>query len=128
MEITPGITRTQNFTVEARHTASHIGSGDLQVLSTPTMIAFMESTALHLIAEYLEPGYSSVGIHVDVRHLAPTALGKQVRVTATVQSVDGRKIEFQVDAWEGEKRIGTGTHRRAIIQVERFLLNLKHQD
>lgn len=127
MEITPGMTRTQTFTVEARHTASHIGSGDLQVLSTPTMIAFMESTALHLIAEYLEPGFSSVGMRVDVRHLAPTALGQQVRVTATVQSVDGAKIAFLVEAREGEKLVGTGTHRRAVIQVERFLQNLQNR-
>lgn len=128
MDITPGLARTETFTVEPRHTASHIGSGDLQVLSTPSLIAFMESTALHLLADYLEPGYSSVGMQVDIRHLAPTAQGKQVQVTATVQTVDGRKINFQVEAQEGEKQISTGTHRRAIIQVERFLQSLQNQD
>ena len=125
MEIAPGMTRTQTFTVEAAHTAAHIGSGDMQVLSTPMMIAFMENTALQLMAEHLEPGFSSVGIHVDVRHLAPTLMGSQVQVTAAVQAVDGNKVTLAVEAREGEKLVGTGTHRRAIIDVARFLENIK---
>ncbi len=125
MEITPGMTRTQSFTVEENHTAAHIGSGDIQVLSTPMMIAFMENTALHLLAEHLEAGYSSVGTHVDVRHLAPTPLGSQVQVTATVQTVDGSKITLSVEAREGDKLVGTGTHRRAVINTARFLESIQ---
>lgn len=121
MEITPGTYRSQIYAVKEEHTASHIGSGDLQVLSTPMLIAFMENTALHLLAEYLTPGHSSVGMHVDVRHLAPTAMGQTVRIEATVQDVNGRKVDFRVDAWEGDKLVGTGSHRRAVIEVARFL-------
>jgi predicted thioesterase len=65
-----------------------------------------------------------VGIHVDIRHLAPTALGDQVQVTATVQEVDGNKITLTVEAREGEKLVGTGTHCRAVIDVARFLKNV----
>ena len=80
--ITPGISLELEFEVLPEHSAAHIGSGTVQVLSTPSMIAFMEITALKLLDAQLPEGSSSVGSHVDVRHLAPSLVGCTVRVRA----------------------------------------------
>ena len=109
------------FEVRPEHSAAHIGSGSVQVLSTPSMIAFMEITSLKLMDAHLPEGHSSVGARVDVRHLAPSPVGAKVRVRAEITAVDGRKVELSVNAWEGEEHIGTGTHQRTVIDVERFL-------
>ena len=87
--LSPGQTLTKEFLVEETHTAAHLGSGSIQVLATPMMIAFMENVSLELIAKELPEGYSSVGTRVDIRHLAPTPLGATVRITATITEVEG---------------------------------------
>jgi fluoroacetyl-CoA thioesterase len=117
----PGQTLELEFEVLPEHSAAHVGSGSVQVLSTPSMIAFMEITALKLIDAHLPEGQSSVGASVDVRHLAPSPVGCTVRVRAEITAVDGRMVELSINAWEGEKHIGSGTHQRAVIDVERFL-------
>ena len=109
------------FLVEEEHTAKHVGSGGSQVLATPWMIGFMERVAHHLLAELLPELYSSVGALVNIRHLAPTPVGKQVRVRAEIISVDGMKVEFAVAAWDDVEKIGIGTHERYVIDIERFL-------
>lgn len=124
MEITHNIhptqTRQREFTVEPQHTANHIGSGSVQVLATPTMIAFMEIVSLELLQQSLPEGISSVGAHLDVRHLAPSRLGTIVKVEAEVLEVEGKKIVLAVNAWEGEKLVGSGSHTRYLIDVEKF--------
>lgn len=128
MEIThniqPNQTHTQNFTVESDHSADHIGSGAMQVLATPMMIAYMESVSLNLLQQTLPAGFSSVGSRVDVRHLAPTKMGSVVKVQATVLEIEGNKITLQVQAWDGETLIGSGTHIRYLIDVEKFMQKL----
>ena len=119
--IKPGITREQTITVTEEHTAAHVGSGSLRVLATPWMIAFMEKNSRIMLDEYLPEGYSTVGVLVNVRHLAPSAVGSTVRVTAEVKSVEGSKVILEVAAWDGEEQIGSGTHERFVIDVERFL-------
>jgi len=91
------------------------------VLATPWMIAFMERNARRLLGERLPAGYSSVGSHVDVRHLAPTPVGGRVRVRAEVLAVDGWKVEFVIQAWDEQELIGEGRHQRVVIEEERFL-------
>ncbi len=125
MELKPGLTRNQTFVVEEKHTAPHIGSGSVQVLSTPTMIAFMENTSLHLMDEFLESRYTSVGTRVDVRHLAPSKLGSQIRIQVEVLEVSGDKVSLRVEAWDGETLVGAGNHERHVIEVERFLKRLE---
>lgn len=119
--LTPGLSLELEFEVLPEHSAAHIGSGSVQVLSTPSMIAFMEITSLKLLDAHLPEGDSSVGARVDIRHLAPSPVGCMVRVQAEITSVDGRAVILQVDAWEDDKHIGTGTHQRFVINVERFL-------
>jgi predicted thioesterase len=119
--IAPGDYREDVYPVEERHSASHVGSGSVKVLATPWMIAFMENTARKMMGDVLPEGYSSVGIRVDVRHLAPTPVGGQARVRVEAQTVEAGKVVFLVQAWDGQEQIGTGTHERAAIDEARFL-------
>jgi fluoroacetyl-CoA thioesterase len=125
--IKPGMSEELSYPVEEQHTAAHVGSGSLRVLATPIMIAFMERTARDLLAKYLPAGYSSVGVHVDVHHLAPSPLSSVVRVQCEVLSVDGPQVNFSVQAWDPVEKIGEGYHQRVVIDEERFLkrVNIK---
>ena len=90
------------------------------VLATPVMIMMMENAALNAIKPYLEAGQSAVGTRVDVEHLAATPVGRTVTAEAIVTKVDGRKIEFQIEANDGKGKIGTGTHARMVIDLAKF--------
>lgn len=116
----PQISHEETFSVEGKHTAYHIGSGDSRVLSTPSMISFMEIVAHRLLSEKLPPGKLSVGIQVNVKHLAATPVQSQVRVRATLVEVSGSRAVFEVDAWDEREHIGTGRHQRAVVDLARF--------
>ncbi len=117
----PGMTHSETFVVEEQQLAPHVGSGALRVLATPWLIARMEGASHRLLAKRLPEGYSSVGIHVDMRHLAPTPLGDTVRVETEVLTVDGRTVAFKARAWDSKEQIGECTHERFVIDVARFL-------
>ncbi|HBX69810.1 MAG TPA: thioesterase [Chloroflexi bacterium] len=119
--ITPGMIREETFIVEEQHTAYHIGSGDEKVLGTPWMISFMERVSNRLIAEHLREGQMSVGVQVDVRHLAATPMNASVRVRAEVLEVVKNRVKLSIDAWDNADKIGEGTHLRAIVDKERFM-------
>ena len=123
--IKPGMSLETTFQVEAQHSAAHLGSGSLRVLATPVMIAFMESTSHRLLAQRLPAGYSSVGMLVNVRHLAPTPLGSSVRVLSEVLEVDGLRVTFSVQAWDQSEPIGDGQHQRMVIEEARFLRRIE---
>jgi predicted thioesterase len=116
-----GLAREDHYPVEEEHTAIHVGSGSLRVLASPWLIAFIESTARKLLAEGLPAGSSSVGVRVDVRHLAPTPVGGEVRARAEVLRVEGRTVFFKVEAWDAQEQVAAGEHQRVIIDEERFL-------
>ena len=116
-----GLFREDTFVVKEEHSAAHVGSGSLRVLATPWMVAYIENVARVLMAEHLPDGYSSVGAHLNIRHLAPTPVGKRVRVRAEIVGVDGVKVSFTVQAWDDREQIGDGTHLRVIIEEGRFL-------
>jgi len=107
--------------VEEAHSAIHIGSGSHRVLASPWMITFMERAARLLLADLLPSGYSSVGVHVDIRHLAPTPVGGMLRVRAEVLAVENAKVKFSVQAADQVEPVGAGFHERVIIEEERFL-------
>jgi fluoroacetyl-CoA thioesterase len=119
--IAPGMVREETFQVEEQHTAYHIGSGDEKVLGTPWMISFMERASNRLIAAHLPNGLMSVGVHVDVRHLAATPMNAQVQVRAEVLEVTKNKVRLSIQAWDNEDKIGEGTHLRAVVEKERFM-------
>jgi predicted thioesterase len=94
------------------------------VLATPVMIMAMENAALNAMKPYFEPGESAVGTHVDVRHLAATPVGHRVSAFAEVTATAGRHIEFRVWAMDGAEEIGTGTHARVVIEMDKFAARL----
>ncbi|GAB4469858.1 MAG: thioesterase family protein [Anaerolineales bacterium] len=126
--IQPGLNRVDTYTVEEEHTAKHLGSGSSRVLATPWMILFMERTCHRCLAERLPSGYSSVGIAVDIRHLAPAKVGSVVTVRGEVLSVEGFKVLFSVEVRQGETVIGNGKHERFIIDEQRFLKRINESN
>jgi fluoroacetyl-CoA thioesterase len=91
------------------------------VFSTPAMIGLMEGTCVRLTAPYLDEDENTVGMHVDVHHLAPTKIGQSVTVTAEILEIDGNKIRYSLSAInDAGVKIGEGKHRRAVIQTKKF--------
>lgn len=119
--IKPGMAREEIFLVQEDETARHIGSGASRVLASPWLIAFMERVSHRLIAEQLPEEFSSVGVLINVRHVAPTPVGSQVKVRADVTEVDGSRVTLNVQAWDHVELIGEGSHQRIVIDQERFL-------
>lgn len=122
--ITLGMARQETFLVEEQHTAYHIGSGDEKVLGTPWMISFMERVSNRLIAENLPEGQMSVGMHVDVRHLAATPMNAEIHVRAEVLEVVKNRVKLSIEAWDSKDKIGEGTHLRAVVEKARFMSNV----
>ena len=119
-QITPGLIGQSELVVREENTASHLGSGNVAVLATPEMIRLMEKAAVAAVDHLLPEGQRSVGVAVNVRHLAATPVGMKVRAQAELVAVDGRKLTFRVEAFDEAERVGEGEHRRVIIDLERF--------
>ena len=101
-----------------------LGTEGTRVLSTPHMIGFMEMTCRNTVLPLLDAGYDTVGTHVNVAHLAASPIGMCVTFTAEVIRVDGRRVEFRVEARDEKEKIGEGTHERAIINIAKFATRL----
>jgi predicted thioesterase len=121
MAVIPGLHGEAALTVDTSHTASALGSGNLPTLGTSALIALLERAAVNAIRRALQGGEESVGVMVNVRHLAPTPLGKRVRAEATVTAVDGRRITFDVRASDAVAVIAEGTHERVLVDREDFV-------
>jgi fluoroacetyl-CoA thioesterase len=118
--ITSGLTGTAQLLVGPEHTASFVGSGHIAVLATPVMINVIEAAALNAIEHLLPAGHQSLGIHLDVTHVAATPVGLLVTATAAVLRVEGRTITFRVEARDEVEAIGSGIHQRVVVSVARF--------
>ena len=110
--------------VKESNVAKTVGSGSLDVFSTPMMVALMEEAACKCLVDTLEDGQTSVGINISVDHLAASPLGRTITATATVLEVDGRKVLFSVSASDGGNEIGKGKHTRVIVNQEKFMSRL----
>ena len=119
-----GLQHTSQLTVTDAVTAITMGSGDMPVLATPAMMALMENAAMLAVAEHLPEGSTTVGGHISASHLKPTPVGETVTATATVIRVEGRKIEFRVEARCGDTLLGEGTHLRFIVDRAKFISRL----
>src|SRR5271167_209764 len=106
--ITPGLTGTAELVVSPEHTAPFVGSGRIAVLATPVMINLIEAAALAAVEHLLPTGHQSLGIHLDVSHVAATPVGLRVTATAAVLRVEGRTITFRVEARDEVEAIGSG--------------------
>lgn len=121
MEITVGLKGTVTATVNDTNTAKTVGSGSLDVFATPMMVALMEKASCVAIENNLEEGFTTVGTLVNVEHLSATPVGMLVTVESVVTAVDGRKISFEVIAYDEAGIIGKGTHDRFIVNAEKFI-------
>ena len=124
-KLVPGLTAELEMTVTAADTASRWGSGLAPVFSTPALVGLMESAAVQALSGHLSPGQTTVGGHIDVRHLAATPVGMKVRARAELIAVEGRKLTFKVQAWDEVELIGEATHERFVVDEARFLGRIK---
>jgi predicted thioesterase len=120
-ELRPGLIGEARTTVDRSNVASTYGSGLIDVFSTPAMIGLMESAAKSAVDPLLPEGSITVGTLVNVKHLAATPIGLEVRATAELQEVDGRRLVFRVTAADANETIGEGTHERMIVDSARLL-------
>lgn len=121
MPLGPGLEAHVEHTVTDRDTATAHGSGDVDVLATPALVALCERAAVEAVAPELENGQTTVGAHVALDHLAPTRLGESVVVRASLKSVEGRRLTFSVEASDPRGTVGRGTHVRVLVDRGRFL-------
>lgn len=122
--IEEGLRFTSEMVVTENVTAAKMGSGDMPVLATPAMMALMENAAMQAVAPYLPEGSTTVGGHIESSHLRPSKIGERVEASAIVTKIDGKKIEFKVEARLGETLLGEGTHLRFIVDRKKFLERL----
>ena len=115
-----GLINTAETSVTKENTALALGSGSLKVFATPAMIRLIEVAAAELVDKNLPPEMTSVGTLLNVKHTAPTPLGMKVRAEVKIISVDGRKIIFEVAAFDERGEIGRGSHERFIVNREKF--------
>ena len=121
MEITVGIKAKVSSLVEKEDTAQQVGSGSLLVYATPCMAALMEGAACEAIAEAVPEDQTTVGIELNLQHTAATPVGLEVWAEAEVTAVEGKVISFQIQAFDEAGQIGAATHKRALVNSQRFL-------
>ena len=109
-KIAPGLTGEKETVVCEHNVASHVAR-----FSTPSMILLMEQASVAALSQHMDPGETSVGFEVNVRHLAPSSIGARIVARAEVTAVDRNRLTFTVEAYDGDTKIGEGTHRRAVI-------------
>lgn len=124
-DLTIGMTNKEEKIVTSKDTASSFGSGAAEVFATPMMIGLMENAALNCIKNKLPQGYSTVGTMVNIKHISATAVGKKVWAIAKLLEIDRKRLLFEVEAFDEDKKIGEGTHERFIIDEAKFMQNLK---
>ena len=121
MEITVGMKGEVATLVEREDTAAEVGSGSLLVYATPCMVALMEGAACEAIAEAMSEEQTTVGIELNISHISATPVGLEVRAEAEVTAVEGKIITFQLTAYDEAGKIGEGTHKRCIVNSQKFL-------
>lgn len=119
-QVVPGLVGACEVKVTVENTARHLGSGHVSVFATPELVRSMERAAVRAVDHLLPEGYRTVGVHVDVRHLAATPLGMTVRARAELIEVNGRALAFRVESFDELEKVGEGLHRRMIINVAKF--------
>ena len=121
MKIEVGMKGEVSTLAEREDTALEVGSGSLLVYATPCMVALMEGAACEAIASGLDESETTVGTELNIRHTAATPVGLEVRAEATVTAVDGKAITFEVKAFDEAGEIGSGIHKRFVVNSQRFL-------
>jgi uncharacterized protein (TIGR00369 family) len=126
-ELQEGITHEETKVVGKLDTAKHYGSGNLEVFATPAMVALMELTALNSVSVLKkEYGFDTVGIEINVKHIKATALGDTVKCISKLVKIDGRALDFEIEAFDSEGKIGICTHKRFVIDPVKFMAKLSN--
>ena len=120
-----GLKGTAETKVEEANTAQRVGSGSVDVFATPMLVALVESAAIHALEGKLPPGHTTVGTHIDLRHLAATPRGMTVRGEAELLEVKGQRLSFRVEAFDDVEKVAAGTHQRYVLEKEAFLARAK---
>jgi len=121
VNLSSGLRGKAEDTVDASNTARRYASGALEVYATPAMIGLMEAAAVDALEGALPKGWTSVGISLDVRHLAPTPPGMVVRAEAVLEEIKGKRLVFAVSAYDQREKIGEGIHQRYCVETADFL-------
>ena len=116
MPLEPGLKFSVNYTVTDKDTAAAYGSGGLDVLATPKLVALMENAALNCVKPHLDEGMDTVGTH-----LAATPVGMNVHAEAELIEVDRRRLVFSVKAYDEVELVGEGTHERFVVSMDKFV-------
>jgi predicted thioesterase len=116
----PGRIGSASVVVDEAHTAPRLGSGRAPVFASPAMIALIEAAAVACVEDQLDPRQETLGIHLDVEHIAATPVGLNVTATAELIERNGRKLVFKVEARDERELIGRGRHTRVIVDSARF--------
>ncbi len=120
-ELETGIKNSGELTVTEEMTADAWGSGGQPVFATPAMIALMENTAWKSVEPFMKEGQTTVGTHIDVKHLSASPLGAHITCESELVEIDRRRLVFKVSASDDAGPIGGGTHERFIIDAEKFM-------
>jgi predicted thioesterase len=123
--ISIGLNGVATMVTDERDLAIALGSGSLPVLGTPRVIALCEEATVNAIAGALPPDLTTVGVHIDIRHLAPTALGATVVAKAILSEFDGKRLSYTVTASDKDNTVASGSIHRAIVDIERFMSRLQ---
>ena len=117
----------ESYVIKIENIAENMGSGDLAVLSTPSLVAFMENAAKNYLNKFLPEEMGSVGSNININHIAPTLIGNSITVRGKITEVIKEKIiKFSIEAYEKDKKIGEAEHTRVIINNTKFLEKLNN--
>lgn len=119
-DLAPGLAGESTQVVTEALTAATYASGLVPAFATPALVGLMETAAFNASQPHLAAGQTSVGVEVNIKHLAATPVGMKVRARAEVTAVEGRRISFNVEAWDEVEKIGEGTHSRVIVDESKF--------
>ena len=119
-----GLSYESSAVVAENNTAVALGSGDMAVFATPAMVALMENAAMLAVKDSLPEGSTTVGVEMKTSHIKASALCANIKDSATLVEVDGRRLTFDVKAWDEKGTIGEGRHVRFVVDRERFLSKL----
>jgi predicted thioesterase len=101
--------------------------GDYQEFSTPSMCLFAEMAAHRLVEPHLKPGQGQVGLTVNIRHMAPTPIGRRVRAAVELTAIERRKLSFHINIHDDTEQVGEVTHERFVIDVDKYVERLKQK-
>ena len=120
-ELKVGMELKKDYMVTRTETAQTMGSGGLEVLATPILVAWAENAAYEMAELCLPDEQTTVGVNINLNHIAATPVGMKVRIKVVLTNIESRRLDFTVEAWDTVQKIGEGTHQRFVVQKMKFM-------